>query len=142
MKKKLNGLKKYCKDDTKKVFAIEFRHHHVGNVSLFNIDKFHNRANLTIFIGDNNSRGKGLGEEALRKVLYFAFCDMLLCRISLEVLEDNSQAINCYKKVGMQEEGILRSYVNLQNRRCNMILFSILRDEFLRANHLVKNNYE
>jgi [ribosomal protein S5]-alanine N-acetyltransferase len=134
LEEEIKWFEKYSKDDTKNVFAIEFKHHHVGNASLFNIDKFHGRANLSIFIGDENCRGKGLGYETLRIVLNFAFNNMSLYRISLEVLEDNLHAINCYKKIGMQEEGILRSYVNIQNRRCNMIVFSILRDEFFRAN--------
>lgn len=127
----LKWYEQYLKDETKAVFVIEFKGKHVGNVSLFNIDSSHRRAMLTIFIGEKDLRSKGIGVAAIRLMLRYAFTELSLERVSLEVLGDNTQAMKCYEKVGFQREGLLRSYVRLHEKRRDMILFSILRDEFL-----------
>ena len=120
------------KDVTKKVFAIEHQGRHVGNISLFNIDKRHDRAQLSIFIGEPEFRNKGLGTKALLALFELAFRKLSLVKIILEVLVDNSQAIASYKKAGMKPEGLLRSHVFLHGKRRDMIVMSILAEEFLK----------
>lgn len=121
----------YQNDDSKMVFAIEYQGRHIGNISLFNIDKKHGRAQLTIFMGEKDFRGRNLGTNALRMFFDLAFRKLLLSKISLEVLIHNKQAIACYKKAGMKQEGIFRSHVRIHGKRRDMMVMAILDTEYL-----------
>lgn len=121
----------YRKDETKAIYAIEYRRRHIGNISLFNIHPRHKRADLSIFIGDEARRNRGVGATAMMLLLEKAFCEYDLAKVSLRVLSSNAQAIACYKRVGMKEDGVLRSHVVLHGKRQDMLLFSILAEEFL-----------
>ncbi len=121
----------YRKDETKKVFAIEYKGKHVGNVSLFNIDTAHHRAMLSVFIGDRRFRRKGIGLEAMKQILAHSFEEMSLNRIWLEVLKENRAAIRTYEKLGMKKEGVLRHHASLHDKSHDVCVFSILKKEFL-----------
>ena len=120
----------YENDDSKKVFAIEYKGEHLGNISLFKIDKSHGRAQVSIFIGEKEYRNKNLGTSVLQMLFDLAFRKLLLSKISLEVLVDNKQAIACYTKAGMQQEGILRSHVCIRGKRRDMMVMAILAEEY------------
>jgi RimJ/RimL family protein N-acetyltransferase len=82
-------------------------------------------------IGEKDTWGKGYGFEASILILKYAFHELNLNRIFLTVREDNINAIKLYKKVGFKEEGLLRQQVYNNNKYINMIIMSILKDEFL-----------
>lgn len=124
-------FEQYEKDSTKQVYAIEVSGLHVGNISLFHIDPVHSRAQISIFIGDPRWRGQGIGSAALRNAFELAFYKLGLEKVFLEVLADNAAAINTYRKVGMTEEGFLRSHALVCGRRRDLLVFSILRQETL-----------
>lgn len=119
----------YLQDDKKKVFAIEVNGCHVGNISLFNIDWFHRRALMSIFLGEEEFRGKGIGSEAIRQLIAIAFYKLSLLRVGVETLSDNLNAIRCYEKIGMKREGVQRSYVNLNGKQRDMLLLSYIKNE-------------
>lgn len=78
----------------------------IGEIVLNQIDHTHQFANLRI--GLSKQRDKGWGTESIRSVLSFAFNDLLLNKVELEVFEFNERAIHVYKKVGFQVEGFRR----------------------------------
>jgi RimJ/RimL family protein N-acetyltransferase len=116
----------YLSDDGKKVFAIEANGNHVGNISLFNIDRVNRRALMSIFIGEEKFRGNGIGSEAVRQLFDIAIRETSLQRIGIETLADNIRAIKCYEKAGARKEGIMRSYVNLNGIQRDMVIMSFV----------------
>jgi RimJ/RimL family protein N-acetyltransferase len=78
-----------------KVFAIEALDGglYLGNVGLHRISWEDRRATFGIFIGEKAYWGKGYGTDATRAVLRFAFDEMNLNRIDLQVLDDNERGI-------------------------------------------------
>ena len=72
----------------------------LGNCGLHRIDWTNRHALFGIFIGDKNDRGKGYGTDATRALLRYAFEEVGLHRIELEVFSFNSLAIRLYEKVG------------------------------------------
>jgi RimJ/RimL family protein N-acetyltransferase len=104
----------------------------VGDVGLGLIDKTHRRAEVGIFIGDKSFWGRGLGADAISRVLRYAFDELGLRRVQLYVDEDNLRAIRCYKKCGFVREGLLRSYRLREGKPVNEILMAALREEFER----------
>jgi RimJ/RimL family protein N-acetyltransferase len=61
----------------------------VGTTHLEDIDLRHNRATFGIVIGEGNARGRGLGTEATRLTLAYAFEHLGLSNVMLTVYEHN-----------------------------------------------------
>lgn len=80
----------------------------IGTTFIKNIDFHSRKAEFGIFIGDDTTRGKGYGAQATRLTVKYAFEQLMLNRVYLTVFEDNSMAINAYKKCGFKVEGILK----------------------------------
>lgn len=51
-------------------------------------------------IVDDEKRGRGLGKALVRMTVDYAFKQLGASKVSLGVFENNSSAIQCYKKVG------------------------------------------
>jgi RimJ/RimL family protein N-acetyltransferase len=83
-----------------------------------------------IAIGDPDARGKGYGTEALHILLRFAFLEMNMNRVGLEVNSYNTRAHATYERVGFAQEGVLRETVYRDGVYHDMILMSILRREW------------
>nr|WP_320026566.1 GNAT family N-acetyltransferase [uncultured Acetobacterium sp.] len=99
----LNYFSKILNDESQIVFAIYADEKHVGNCGLKNIDKKNKEAELWIYIGDVNSRGKGWGKIALLSLLNFGFSKLGFLKISLHVAASNNVAINLYLRYGFVE---------------------------------------
>ena len=102
----------------------------VGIVELFNLSWKNRRAELSIVI-KASYRGTGYGSCAIKKLLDIGFQELGLNRIWLRVLENNTRAIECYKKVGFIEEGICREESLRRGQFKNQVQMSILRSEWL-----------
>ena len=103
---------------------------HIGNIGLHEIDYKDGKATLGIMIGEKGCWDQGYGTDAVRALLRFAFQELNLHRVSLEVFDFNERAIRCYEKCGFRKEGVLRESVFRSGRYQNEILMSILRQEF------------
>ncbi|MEE1244206.1 MAG: GNAT family protein [Acutalibacteraceae bacterium] len=101
-----------------------------GLVSLNSIDYLNQSAELNIMIGDEDNCGKGIGTFAVNVILKHAFENMNLRRIYLTALEDNSRARHLYEKLGFVQEGVLRESNFKNGKFINMVMYSILREEF------------
>src|SRR5690606_15122000 len=80
----------------------------VGHVGFYQIDYRIRKAEFAIMIGDKSLWNRGLGSQITGAVLDFGFRQLNLHRIYLNVLASNQRAIHLYKKIGFQQEGILR----------------------------------
>lgn len=103
----------------------------LGLVSLLGIDRLNQSAEFNIMIGDTNNQGKGIGSFAVKEMLHHAFYDMNLQRIELTVLEDNARAKHVYEKNGFVYEGRKRKAVFKDGKFVDMLMYSVLRDEYL-----------
>lgn len=77
----------------------------VGSVRLDGVDFTDRRSSFAIGLLRSEYIGKGIGTEAARLVLHFAFSQLKLHRVSLRVLAMNERAIRSYQKCGFQIEG-------------------------------------
>lgn len=87
-----------------------------------------------IGIGERDFWGKGYGTDAMRVLLRFAFEELNLNRVSLNVFEYNERAIKSYQKIGFQIEGRQRQALNRFDRRWDLIYMGILRSEWQTQN--------
>jgi RimJ/RimL family protein N-acetyltransferase len=103
----------------------------IGFVVLFNLKWSNQSATLAMGIGDPANWGQGYGQDALRLILNYAFNELNLFRVSLTVLDYNTRAIRAYERAGFVREGVMRQAVQRENQRHDLILYGILRDEWL-----------
>ena len=102
----------------------------IGFVELDDVQWTHGDTFVGIGIGEPDYRGKGYGTDAMRVILRFAFMELNLHRVSLDVFEYNPRAIRSYEKVGFVVEGRKRQVVNRDGRRWDDIYMGILREEW------------
>jgi RimJ/RimL family protein N-acetyltransferase len=104
----------------------------VGEVGLDGIDWSHGEGFVGISLGERQDWGKGYGTDAMRVLLRYAFNELNLARISLDVFEYNPRAIRSYEKVGFKVEGRARQLLNRDGRRWDLIFMGILREEWVK----------
>ncbi|MCC6616216.1 MAG: GNAT family N-acetyltransferase [Anaerolineae bacterium] len=83
-----------------------------------------------IGMGDPAYRGHGYGSDAIRTLLRYAFLEMNLNRVGLEVMSYNARAIAAYERIGFQHEGRQRETVIRDGVYYDTLLMSILRREW------------
>src|SRR5487761_1336088 len=98
----------------------------VGFVALFSIEWANGHGWVAIGIGDESDRGKGFGKEAVRLLQRFAFHELGLRRLSLDVIADNAPALALYRGLGFQEEGRLRERVYRDGRATDLVYMGLL----------------
>ena len=78
-------------------------------------------------------RGKGLGGEALFLLFDYGFREMNLHKIWCEVYDSNA-SVNLYRRLGFQDDGVLRDNYFHGGKYGNSIMMSVLEDEWFAAN--------
>jgi len=125
------------KDDRSRlVFAICMREdgRHIGNAALGNIDYISRHAMFSIFIADPADQTQGLGTEAAKLLLGFAFNRLNLNKVHLRASTRFEAAIRMYEKLGFVKEGVMRQHYYANGVYEDKLIYSILRSEFRSAN--------
>ena len=70
----------------------------IGFVAIHGIEWNNRTGLLAIGIGDANDRGKGYGKEAIHLILKYAFYELNLHRVGLDVISYNKAPLRCIKR--------------------------------------------
>lgn len=120
-----------------KYWVIEYDETGIGLVCLNNIDFANDRCSWGHYIADVSFRGKGIGKILEYNIYDYVFLELGLNRLTVEVLNFNSRAIELHKKCGSQIEGVLRQHIKKGTEYHDVVIMGILRDEWLeRRNNL------
>jgi RimJ/RimL family protein N-acetyltransferase len=97
-----NYIKKQLNDSNSLFFGIfdKTNHTHLGNLKLEPIDWPKKKAVFGIMIGNKNYLGKGLGTQATKLIVDFAFNHLGLEEIELGVISENKRAQRAFEKSG------------------------------------------
>ncbi|WP_373232189.1 GNAT family N-acetyltransferase [Cohnella sp.] len=104
---------------------------YIGQVNLDSIDWKNRVGRIGIVIGSLDHMGYGYGTEAMKLLVAFAFREMNLNRLELEVYDFNERAYRCYISCGFKEEGRLREKQYKNGRYWDVIQMGILRSEWV-----------
>lgn len=102
----------------------------IGGTGLFKFDWTSRSAEVGISIYNPEYWGKSYGVESLDLILKFAFQDLNLNRVELEVFDFNTRAYKCYLKVGFKEIGKKRKARFIDGQYHDSIVMDILKDEY------------
>ncbi|MDD3242600.1 MAG: GNAT family protein [Eubacteriales bacterium] len=105
----------------------------LGNCGLQNFSLMNRSAEAGIFIGEESTRGKGYGAQALKLLLGYGFDYLNLHSIMLRVFSFNARAMRCYEKVGFRECGRRREFYRLKGQWYDEVYMDILEEEWRAA---------
>jgi len=100
----------------------------VGTAGLLGILHAHGNAEFAIFLGER--RGQGLGTEATRLVLDFAFHVLQLRNVLLQTLEWNVAGLTAYERAGFRRVGVRRGAVMSRGRPTNVVIMDAVPEDF------------
>ena len=101
----------------------------IGNCGIQALDQLRQCAEVGLFIGDEENRNNGYGQEVLNLLLNYSFNYLNLNNIMLKVFSFNERAINCYKKVGFKEIGRRRQSYYLQGKFYDDVFMDIIKED-------------
>ena len=106
----------------------------LGTIELDVKDKINKIGRVARFLIGESCRGKGIGKEALSEVVSFGFEKLNLNKITLGVYDFNTNAINCYKKVGFIIEELKENYRTINNCNWNLYDMAITKEIWVSKN--------
>ncbi|HBO44791.1 MAG TPA: hypothetical protein DD670_12850 [Planctomycetaceae bacterium] len=115
--------------ENKLVFAVCLceNDEHVGNVSLDMIDQRHRNARLSVFIADPAQRGHGIGSEALRLLVKYAFDFLNLHKVWCKANAADQRVLQFYERAGFRKEGTLVEHEFHEGKYIDKCVFGIIR---------------
>lgn len=102
----------------------------LGLVEIDGISYNNRFAWISIGLGSEAERGRGYGYEALSLAIRFAFNELNLERLQLNVISYNTAGIRLYEKLGFKKEGVYREAVLRDGNRSDLYLYGLLRKEW------------
>ena len=100
----------------------------VGTAGLLDIGHANGTAEFAIIIGER--RGQGLGTEATRLVLDFAFHVLELRNVLLETLAWNVAGLTAYERAGFRRVGVRRGAVMSGGRPTDIVIMDAVPEDF------------
>lgn len=135
-------FEKYLKGiDTDKIFIIDEKStkNTIGMVSIYHIDWRNRKAEWGRIFLEENFRGKGYGKEIDLTMQRYAFETLNLNKLYREAFSFNELAIGLYEKMGSKIEGILREHIFRHGKYQDVIIMSILAEEYWQNKDKFKN---
>lgn len=102
----------------------------IGESVINEIDWDLRSANFRIGIYQSAERGQGIGTWATEVTRDFAFEELKLHRLELDVYSFNPGAQKVYQKAGFKQEGILRDAIKDGNEYADDILMAMLEEDW------------
>lgn len=124
-------FQKSIEDDDRYLFLVIAPDGRIIGESVINeIDWTLRRANFRVGLYHTAERGKGIGTWVTEVTRDFAFEQLKLHRLELDVFSFNPRAEKTYLKAGFKREGVLRDAVMDGGQYADDILMAILEDEW------------
>ena len=86
-----------------------------------------------IWIGPPQRWSHGFGTEACRLAVGYAFNQLAMEKVSLDVYQGNDRARRSYEKAGFASEGLLRRHLWLDGHFVDVEVMAVFRDHPLYA---------
>lgn len=103
---------------------------HIGNTGLHRVDWKNRLTTFGIALGEKAYWGRGYGTAATRTILQFAFGELNLHRVELDVYDFNPRGIRCYEKAGFRHEGVRREAIFRNGQYHDVLTMAALQHEF------------
>jgi UDP-4-amino-4,6-dideoxy-N-acetyl-beta-L-altrosamine N-acetyltransferase len=127
----LSFIQRLETDDTRLYFLAFIKENPVGVVYFTGISIMHKRGVYGIYLRPDGQFPPDTGVLLREVILELSFRHMDFNTLNSEVLSDNKLAYIYNRRGGFKEEGRLRAYINRGDRTLDVILFGMLKSEYL-----------
>lgn len=104
---------------------------HVGNITFSEISWINRRAFIAYLLGDADFAGKGYVTEAVYMMMYYGFNRLNFERIWGGVTALHGASRRICEKVGLKEEGVMRSHVFRNGEFSDSVVVGAIRSEWM-----------
>ncbi|HEX7153892.1 MAG TPA: GNAT family protein [Thermoanaerobaculia bacterium] len=117
-------------DANERHFAIERKDDrtHIGNASIHEIDWVSRVAWFGLFIGEPSAWNRGFGGDAIQTLVRFAFEEMNLQKLRINVFDYNDRAKHILETHGFVQEGRLQRDFYREGTYHDIVIFSVFKD--------------
>jgi diamine N-acetyltransferase len=98
----------------------------IGTIDIFDFDAFHKRAGLGILIANEDYRRKGYATMALTCLVDYCFKTLQLHQLYCNILANNCESIDLFKKIGFKETGIKKEWINTSDGYLDEHLYQLV----------------
>jgi diamine N-acetyltransferase len=101
----------------------------IGTIDIFDFDPFHKRAGLGILIANDKYRRKGLASMSLTCLISYCFTTLQLHQLYCNILSNNRESMELFKKHGFSEAGIKREWIKTSDGYLDEHMFQLLNEK-------------
>jgi diamine N-acetyltransferase len=94
----------------------------VGTIDLFDFEPMHQRAGIGILIAKKEKRKQGLASEALEVFTDYAFSTLHLHQLYCNILSNNQDSLNLFRKHGFTEAGQKKHWIRKRNEWLDVVI--------------------
>jgi len=98
----------------------------VGRIFFTGLESRHRCAQIGLYVGETGQQGKGYGGAAIKALVRYLVHQRDVHRIELTTLTWNAKAHRLYTRLGFQDEGLLREYLNFDGEWHGEMQMSLL----------------
>lgn len=98
----------------------------LGSIYLQNFNEVSRQAEEGIFLGEEEAYGRGIGTEAAKLVLDYAFSTLKLHKLTARVLGYNQGSRKMHEKAGYQQESYLKDELFLDGKYEDLIFYGAI----------------
>lgn len=102
---------------------------YLGTISLKNINYNDLNAEYAISVR-KNFHGTGVAKDATLEVLKYAFEELKLNKVYLNVLSENIRAIKFYEKIGFTYEGEFKKHLRINSEYKDLKWYGFLKEDY------------
>ncbi|MBE0360258.1 MULTISPECIES: GNAT family N-acetyltransferase [Pseudoalteromonas] len=133
-KQDLNSVKSYISanldNPLEQLFTIRTSNNnkHIGNIKVGSINKVHNIAQVSLFIGEKESWGKGYANQAIKLISQYAFKILQLRKLTAGAYSSNIGSTKAFIKSGYKNECTLKDHYLLNDKPCDLVQVSLFNE--------------
>jgi ribosomal-protein-alanine N-acetyltransferase len=102
---------------------------HIGNIKIDPVNSKNRLGEYGIMMGDRSEWGKGYAKEASLTIIHHCFQQLKLRKITLGVVENNKSAVDLYKAINFEIEGVYKKHGFYNGVLCNVLRMALFNAE-------------
>lgn len=118
-------------DESKRIAVTDKNDCLLGMLHLFKVSSYNDMQELSYILLDKSQSNKGIITQALTLAVDYVFRTSRLVRLQLTIPEGNIASIRVAEKAGFMYEGTMRQAIFLNGQDKNLLLYSILKEEWM-----------
>lgn len=103
---------------------------HIGNIKIGPINRYHNHADISYFIGEKSYWNRGIATEAINLVSEFGFCELGLHRVEAGVYAKAIGSWKALERNGFSREAVFREQVKSDREYMDIYRYGLLATEY------------